>query len=157
MFLKKSDKVRHGNLITDLQDGDYVGRDEYPTTLIGAYDLMIRRSGAFSTRLHNDNGGRFRSDRGCFGRGGADCGGRGSNFTQLQGRERDATEKEKFPDDITLTPGVDGSTIKMECWACDNWGHSSYNCPNKHGRNGSSSVQFSMMFSQKDGFGIPDS
>ena len=33
MFLKQSDKVRHGKLITDLQDGAYVGRDEYSTTL----------------------------------------------------------------------------------------------------------------------------
>ena len=49
MFLKQSDKSGHGKLLSDLQDGAYVGRDEYPLTLAGAYDLMIRRSGALGT------------------------------------------------------------------------------------------------------------
>ena len=34
MFLKQSDKLRHKKLITDLQDGAYVGKNEYPTTLV---------------------------------------------------------------------------------------------------------------------------
>jgi hypothetical protein len=63
-YLKHSDKTRHGALLRVLQNGAYVGRDEYPTTTAGAYDLMIRRSGVFQGR----GGGRGHS--GCFGRGG---------------------------------------------------------------------------------------
>jgi hypothetical protein len=48
-------------LIWDLQNGTYVGRDEYPTTMAGAYDLMIRRSGVFHGR---SSGGHGRG--GCF-------------------------------------------------------------------------------------------
>ena len=76
-YLKQSDKNRHGVLIRDLQNGAYVGRDEYPTATAGAYDLMIRRSGVFHGR---NSGGRGRGGR--FGRG-VGCGGRGGyNFAQ---------------------------------------------------------------------------
>ena len=84
MYLKQSDKSRHGRLIGDLQNGAYVDCDEYPTTLAGAYDLMIRRSGVFTSFLNN-SGDRFRPGRGFFGRDSPGRGGgRGSSFSQLQ-------------------------------------------------------------------------
>ena len=78
---------------------------------------------------------------------------KGVNFYPVTRRERDAAERETCPDDITLTPGLDGSTIKIKCWTCDNWGHSLYNYPNKDGRNGSSSIQFGMILVRKMALG----
>lgn len=81
-----------------MQNGTYVGRDEYPTTTAGAYDLMIRRSGAFQGR---GGGGRGRGGR--FGRNGGQ-GGCGYNFAQHgcdNGRETP-------PDGVELVPGLDG-------------------------------------------------
>ncbi len=60
MYLKQSDKSRHGRIISNLQDGANVDCDEYPTTLAGAYDLMIHRSGVFTSIL-NKSGCRFKS------------------------------------------------------------------------------------------------
>ena len=43
-LLYKSDPVIYRNLNKELQNGSYVGRDEYPTSSGGAYELMVCRS-----------------------------------------------------------------------------------------------------------------
>jgi hypothetical protein len=146
-YLKQSDKSRHGSLLRDLQNGAYVGRDEYPTTTAGAYDLMIRRSGAFQGR---STGGRGRGGR--FGRGGGRSGRGGYNFAQ---HGRGDNGREVPPDGVELVPGVDGTTIPMRCYHCNQWGHGSRNCPNRGNQRGVGAVHVGIGLSQANG-GIPD-
>jgi hypothetical protein len=147
-FLKQSDKNRHGALLRDLQNGAYVGRDEYPTTPAGAYDLMIRRSGVFYGR---SSGGRGRGGR--FGRGGGRGGRGGYNFAQ---HGRGDHHREVPPEDAVLVPGIDGSTIPMRCYHCNDWGHGSRNCPKRNNQSGVNAVQVGIGLSQVHG-GIPSS
>jgi hypothetical protein len=147
-YLKQSDKTRHGALLRDLQNGAYVGRDEYPTTTAGAYDLMIRRSGIFQGKasiVHNRHGR--------FGRGGGRGGRSGYNFAQ---HGRGFPDRETPPADVELVPGVDGTTISMRCYHCNAWGHGSQNCPVKNNQSGIGAVQVGIGLSQANG-GIPKS
>ena len=60
-FLTRADDVRFKNLLKQLKDGSFLGRDEYPTTVTDAYDLLVRTSGAFkrsSGSRQHDRGGR---------------------------------------------------------------------------------------------------
>ena len=58
-YIKRGDPNRYNSLLNDLKHAAYVGRDEYPNTPAGAFDLMVRRSGAFTTHLGGGGGGRF--------------------------------------------------------------------------------------------------
>ena len=40
-LLQTSDPVRYGNVNKEIQNGSYVGRDEYLTTSGGAYELIV--------------------------------------------------------------------------------------------------------------------
>ena len=147
-YLKQSDKKRHGDLMDELQNAAYVGRDEYPTTTAGAYDLMARRSGVFSNRPHYQGRGRGRG-RGDGGRGRGD-GGRGrQGHTFLGGRGGKGGRGESPPEGTTLVQGTDGTAIRIRCYNCQEWGHISLNCPTpQDGRTGTNAVQFGVNFSQ---------
>mmetsp|Transcript_34948 Transcript_34948/g.35152 ORF Transcript_34948/g.35152 Transcript_34948/m.35152 type:complete len:83 (-) Transcript_34948:588-836(-) len=80
----------HGKLLSELQNAAYVERNEYPTTLAGTYDLMIRRSGVFNTRLTSNNGHGGRG--GHFDRSGNQGRGGRGGYTFTQGRARDNAE-----------------------------------------------------------------
>jgi hypothetical protein len=147
-YLKQSDKSRHGGLIRELQNGAYMGRDEYPPTTAGAYDLMIRRSGVFQGR---GQGGRGRGGR--FSRGGG-CNGR-NGFIFAQHR-RGQGDREVPPDGVTLVPGVNATSIPMHCYHCNEWGHGSRNCPKKQHQQGIGAIQVGIGLSQARG-GIPKS
>ena len=45
IMMKRSDESRYKNLMSDLKNGDHLGRDEYPKSVAAAYDLMNRSSG----------------------------------------------------------------------------------------------------------------
>ena len=45
IFLRRSDDARYKDLATYLKKGSYLGRDEYPKTVAGTYDLLNRHSG----------------------------------------------------------------------------------------------------------------
>ena len=40
-LLQTSDPVRYGNVNKEIQNGSYVGRDEYLTTYGGVYELIV--------------------------------------------------------------------------------------------------------------------
>jgi hypothetical protein len=62
--IKRGDPNRYKSFLNDLKHAAYVGRDEYPDTPAGAFDLMVRRSGAFTTHLGGGGGGRSTGVRG---------------------------------------------------------------------------------------------
>ena len=41
-FLLRSDEYRYGRLFDDMRKSDFVGRYEYPETINGAYELLVR-------------------------------------------------------------------------------------------------------------------
>lgn len=43
LFLLNSDRQRFGKLITELANARHQGNDNYPTTLVAAYDMLFRR------------------------------------------------------------------------------------------------------------------
>jgi hypothetical protein len=77
VFLKRGDIKRYGDLVKELENSTHLGQDEYPESLAAAYDLMVRRSGAFTTNLMGN--GRPRSGHNRHHRHGD---GRGFNFAQ---------------------------------------------------------------------------
>ena len=56
-LLQTSDSTRYGNLNKDIQNGSYVGRDEYPITSVGDYELMVHRSVRYQSIVNGGNGG----------------------------------------------------------------------------------------------------
>ena len=148
-YIKRGDPNRYTSLLNDLKHAAYVGRDEYPDTPAGAFDLMVRRSGAFTTHLGGGGGGRFGGGRGRGFFGGRGSGGRGFNFAQNGGRGSDQNQP---PAGTVLVPGKDGKSIRMQCWGCSKWGHASPNCPERSdGRQGSQYMQIGYGFGQNDG------
>ena len=47
LFLLREDKYRYGQLFEDTKKSDFVGRDEYPETINGAYELLVRNTKQF--------------------------------------------------------------------------------------------------------------
>ena len=72
-YLKRGYLNRYKPLLTAIRNAAYVGQDEYPDTPSDAFELMVQRSGAFTTQL--GGGGRGRGS-GC----GHGYGERGFNF-----------------------------------------------------------------------------
>ena len=48
LLLMNLDMGRYKKLSTNLQDGTYLSRDEYPTTIASMYELMIKHSRSIS-------------------------------------------------------------------------------------------------------------
>jgi hypothetical protein len=111
-FIKRSDPNRYRSLLNDLKHAAYVGRDEYPDTPAGAFELMVQRSGAFTTQLGGGGGGRPGNGRGRGYQGNRGSGGRGFNFAQ-EGHGRGGESQP--PAGTVLTPGPDGTSIRMQC------------------------------------------
>ena len=40
-FILRADEIRYGDLLEELRKGVYRGRDEYPTTVPNAYELLL--------------------------------------------------------------------------------------------------------------------
>ena len=48
-FLKRAELKRYRRLLEQLQESMYLGRDEYPQTMMDVYDTLIRFSGKFNS------------------------------------------------------------------------------------------------------------
>jgi hypothetical protein len=136
-----------------LKNRAYVGRDEYPSTLTEAYDLMVRRSGAFGTSV----GGRGFGGR--SNNGGRGNGGRNFQFLQNGGNSY-SSDYDSPPDGAKLVPGRDGKTVPFKCYNCNAWGYISKQCslPDKQAqpKNGLGLAQIGTSFSM-GGNQIPQS
>ena len=64
----RSDESRYGQLFEDMRKVDFVGRDEYPKTINGAYELSVRTSSQFGGRIIRGGRRNFRNERGNGGR-----------------------------------------------------------------------------------------
>ena len=152
--MKRSDPNRYGSFLTELQNSAHLDRDEYPTSETGALDLMVRRSGAFSSSLIRA-GGRGGTRNG-FRRPGR---GRGYNFAQNGGRGND---NQRPPAGTVLVAGTDGRTRNVLCYGCNTWGHYANQCPNARdndsgsgSRQGTNILQYGFNFNQQGDGGIP--
>ena len=88
-FLHNSDNARYGQLKAELSNDFTKGRDEYPVTLVGASQMLLRyKSPNEPAKRRHDNAGRGRGGRGPDGGrsgGGAPDGGRGAGRWPHQG------------------------------------------------------------------------
>ena len=133
-FLLHGDKTRFGERIRELERAMHAGRDEWPLTVVGAYHLMIKTQEqmiAEEVRL-------TRSNRRGGGRGGGSQfvqpygsprGGRGGRGQQGRGRGDNRYQPPSVPEGVQLVPGRDGTTLDLQCYRCQDWGHISPNCP----------------------------
>ena len=107
VFTMGSDPTRYSLLLQTLEDGVLLGRDEYPTTITAAYDLLqstcpsLSKSNRFMSRFRRNNN-KFKA----------------GNLSFAQIREKD------------LVPGTDGKTYdKINCHGCGDPGHYKNKCP----------------------------
>ena len=103
-LLQTSDTVRYRNLNKELQNGSYVGKDNYPTTSRGAYELMVRRSEVYQSIGNGGNGG---------GRGNSNvCGNQQNQRKSVMFLQQDSNRGNSngCPPEDKLVPGKDGST-----------------------------------------------
>ena len=110
IMIKRVDNKRFGDLKRRLREANGVGRDEYPTTVAGAYDLLVRTQDqirlTYNARSRNRFGGGDRS------------------------KVMFAQSEDKAGDEVQMVPGIDGTiNPKMVCWHCNKTGHGRDNCP----------------------------
>ena len=128
-FLLHGDKARFGSRIRELERAMHAGRDEWSTTVVGAYHLMIKTQEqlmAVEARMNRSNQGRGRGRGAQFvqqdGNGGRGRGGRGRGGRSYQSPQ--------VPEGTRMVPGADGTTLDLQCYRCQEWGHISPNCQN---------------------------
>ena len=122
-FLLHGDKTRFGPRIRILEEGMHTGRDEWPTTVVGAYHLMIKTQEQLILEEKRVNRGYQNQGRG-----------RGAQFVQQEhstGKARSGKyQPPPVPEGATMVPGSDGTIKDVQCYKCREWGHISPNCPN---------------------------
>ena len=84
IMLYNSDQGRYGELISDLEKGADLGRDEYPKTVAAMYELMVKFNRGLA-RGNNRNNGR-----------------RGNAFVQTRSNDGE------LDDTLPGVPGADG-------------------------------------------------
>ena len=117
IFLKRADEGRYKKLMSDLKEGSHLGRDEYPKSVAGDFDLLNRASGQLDKYNPQHQGASHRS---------------GGNSVQT-GDEGNGP-----------VPGTD-DRLKPDilCYNCSRKGHYAGQCPeeDRRGQDGSTSVQ----------------
>ena len=123
-FFMRADPNLYSELHEDLKKGVFRGRDEYPTTVSDAYELLLRTRKQLGYARSSRNTTRFRGGRT------DDRNRQGENFMLVQagdGNPRDRADP---------VPGRDGILhSQTKCFACSKFGHYSDNCPNLRGVN----------------------
>ncbi len=138
-LVQRADDNRFGSLIKRLKASMDVGRNEYPTTVADAYDLLVRTANDVASR--NNNNGR----------------------NNRQNNTRVMFAQQRTSNDTTLVPGTDGRVIpQVDCWNCLQPGHTMHNCPEpvnaeNRRRHGISAFMVGHLFSQNSGNMISDS
>ena len=105
-FLHRADTVRYASLLNRLSNDFALGRDNYPTTLTGAFDMLQTYRGP---RLNVRGGGR--------------------NQNQPRGGEHNVG-MQFAQTGTTIVPGRNGREFpRITCHNCGQVGHYSNNCP----------------------------
>ena len=68
LFLLQAEKSRYGKLFGDMSKADFVGKDEYPETINGAYELLVLASRQFGGIILRGGRRNFRNENGYGGR-----------------------------------------------------------------------------------------
>ena len=117
-FIHRADPIRYTSLLNRLSNDFALGRDNYPTTLTGAFDMLQTYRGPRLNVRGNPGGGG---------------GGHGSTNIGMQFLQDGANE---------IVPGRNGRSYpRIQCHNCQAFGHYSNNCPAQSQQNGS---QFAM-------------
>lgn len=132
-LIQRADDNRFGGLIKRLKASMDVGRNEYPTTVADAYDLLLRTANDVTSRNNNNS----RNNR--------------------QNNTRVMFAQQRTSNDTTLAPGTDGRVIpQVDCWNCLQPGHTMHNCPEpvnaeNRRKHGISAFMVGHLFSQNSG------
>ena len=120
LLLVNADPSRYSHLNKELVHSSQLGNDNYPKTSSATYELLRRRSGSYD--VSGPGARHHRSDR--HSTGGRGAGGRyGRAFQFVQQQES------SMPVGCTLVAGRDGTTMQLQCYRCQDWGHLANNCP----------------------------
>ena len=68
LFLLRVYESRYGKLFEDMSKADFVGKDEYPETINGAYELLVLASRQFGGIILRGGRRNFRNELGHGGR-----------------------------------------------------------------------------------------
>ena len=119
LLLLNSDPIRYKALNTELLHSAQLKEDdEYPKTSSSAYELMCRRSGRYENILTP----RYESSHRRINNGYR----RAVQFLQ--------DGNTGPPNNCSLVTGLDNTTIQVQCYKCQDWGHLANNCPSPHSR-----------------------
>jgi len=101
-----------------------VGRDEYPKTVVGAYNLLLNTQRSMIEA--NQSNRRFETPR----RDGAEStGGRQSHqFLQVESPPTNEHGDRVFPPGVEIVPGRNRKVTVIKCNRCGKWGHYANNC-----------------------------
>ena len=136
-FILRADEGRYGELLDELKKGVYKGRDEYPTTVSDAYELLIRTSKQFGQTPRRVGRQSYRPR----------AGGRGPNFMFAQHGGRGGQGDHVENENQLVTPGRNGETHEtVRCYGCRGMGHFAGQCPRQNGVN---LAQIGVMLAQK--------
>ena len=117
IMIKRADGKRFNDLKRRLREASDVGRDEYPTTVAGAYDLLVRTQDQIRNVLQNKTNTRFG----------------GGDRTKIMFAQVDNGDE----NGCVMVPGLDGTiNPKMTCWHCNKQGHGRENCPDNPSASG---------------------
>ena len=64
LFLLRADEYRYKQLFEDMRKTDFVGRDEYPETINGACEVLVRASRMFGGSILRQRRQNFKRERG---------------------------------------------------------------------------------------------
>ena len=116
-IIKSGDAKRFGDLANDLMQQTHLVQDLYPTSLAGAFELMVRSSGWYQA-LGQRQGQRSGHDGHNGGHGNGDCGKNSRNCREIFFQQGESNR--------TSVTGIEGTTIDADCYCC----HMSGNLPN---------------------------
>ena len=158
-FILRSDKSRYKTLLDGLKRSTNLGKDEYPTTLTEAFNLLVRESGEYDSVHPRNNRYHARGGRGGKGcqsylfaqQGHGDWGGRGMPGDECNySRTNDGKSDE-------VVAGRDGEIFpNVTCFGCNFHGHYRNMCPYTTST-GVISIHVGYMLTQGRLFDIPKS
>ena len=115
-FLRRADRARYGDLLRDLRNSYARGRDEYPTTLDAAFQMMqsyVKPAAGYQQRSSSTITG-------------------GLQYAQQESTNTNIANT-NLPS-RRVVPGINGRTYhRIRCHSCNDFGHYSNQCPIKQG------------------------